>query len=302
MLYIYCFKNKTTGQKYIGKTNNLKLRKNGHKSDAYNPRSRSYNYPFQQAIRQYGIDNFDYYVLDTAETQEEARQKEKNWIAIEKSLVACGGYNTLLGEQRPKKTLREKVECSSLFTFEEIVDIQNMLMQNELYNDILQKYEPRLKLSMLSNINHGYNFKNNNLSYPLKKDFSYEKTKLSPEEAEKIRQDIKDGIPFIEIAKNYGFHSASFISQINKGKYYYDSKEIYPLIIKGCADKRWIEPCVKDILFSEETFQQIACRYQKAKSTIQHLAAGWANKDPKYQYPLRQHLKENRKIYLKNHI
>lgn len=302
MVYIYCFKNKITGQKYIGRTNNLSLMKNEHESDAHNPKSRSYNHPFQQAIRYYGINNFDCYVLDTAETHKAALQKEECWIANERSLVDCGGYNIQLGERRRKKAVKDKANCSSLLTHEEIADIQNMLMHNEQYDAIVEKYAPRLKLTMLSNINHGYDFKDSGLSYPLKKDFSYERTKLTPEEAVKIRQDIKDGIPFSEIAEKYRFHSIGCIGQINKGKCYYDEEETYPLIVKGCADKRWIEPCIKDILFTEGSFQKIARKYGKAKSTIQRLATGLANKNPKYHYPLRQHLTENRKIYLENHI
>ena len=39
--------------------------------------------------------------------------------------------------------------------------------------------------------------------------------------------------------------------------------EKYPLIVKGCADKSWILPCLKDIIFSADSLSQIAKKYNK---------------------------------------
>lgn len=36
MYYIYKFTNKTNGKIYIGQTNNIQKRKNGHRSDSFN--------------------------------------------------------------------------------------------------------------------------------------------------------------------------------------------------------------------------------------------------------------------------
>ena len=64
-------------------------------------------------------------------------------------------------------------------TPEEIVDIQNQLIQGALYNDLIEQYKPRLTRTFLSNLNHGVNYKNPKLSYPLKKDFSGENVRGS---------------------------------------------------------------------------------------------------------------------------
>ena len=51
MNYIYCYENKINHHRYIGQTNNLKVRYAAHKSQAYNPNSKDYNSLFHQKIR-----------------------------------------------------------------------------------------------------------------------------------------------------------------------------------------------------------------------------------------------------------
>ena len=65
MYYIYCYTNKINQHKYVGQTNNLKRRYNEHLSASYNENSISYNSLFHQKIREYGIDNFDFEILET---------------------------------------------------------------------------------------------------------------------------------------------------------------------------------------------------------------------------------------------
>ena len=64
MLYIYKFTNKITGKIYIGQTNNIIKRKNGHKSESFNPKANGYSLPFHCAIRTYGWNNFDFEILE----------------------------------------------------------------------------------------------------------------------------------------------------------------------------------------------------------------------------------------------
>ena len=63
MYYIYKFTNKTNGKIYIGQTNNIQKRKNGHKSESFNEKSAGYNLPFHAAIRKYGWENFNFDIL-----------------------------------------------------------------------------------------------------------------------------------------------------------------------------------------------------------------------------------------------
>lgn len=63
MIGIYKFTNKINQHIYIGQSIDLQQRKNAHYSAAFNPNANDYNSQFHQAIRKYGIDNFDYEVI-----------------------------------------------------------------------------------------------------------------------------------------------------------------------------------------------------------------------------------------------
>lgn len=298
--YIYVYTNKLNGHQYVGQTNNIEKRKSGHKSDSFNPNSHSYNYPLHNAIRKYGIENFNFEIIETVNSQEKANEREIYWIEKKKSHISYGGYNILWGgdgHKRGKVPWEELLDRGKVFTAEEILTIQQALVEGAVYNDLIEQYKPRLTRTFLSNLNHGTNYKNPNLDYPLKKDFSGEKGNFSKEEIAIIKQEIKDGIVYSEICKRHGIASLGFISMINTGKYYYDKNETYPLIKKGCADKDWIIPCIKDILFSSKSLKAIAEDYSKAESTIKKLGQGRANKQPNFIYPLRSNLEENQKIF-----
>ena len=109
MTYIYKFTNKINGHCYIGQTNNLQKRYNGHKSESFNEKASGYWLPFHCAIRKYGIENFDYEVLEEIadeESQDFINEREKFFIAYYHSLKDENGYNvTIGGEGCPKPPL-----------------------------------------------------------------------------------------------------------------------------------------------------------------------------------------------------
>lgn len=302
-MFIYAYTNKINGHQYIGQTNNLQKRFNGHKSDSYNKNSKAYNYPLHNAIRKYGIENFSFEVLESELSEEQANEREKFWIQEKQSHVSKGGYNITFGGDGCQKNplpWEELKDKGKVFSGEEIEDIQKRLLNSEKYQDIIDLYSPRLTRTFLSNLNHGVNYKNPNLVYPLKTDFSGEGN-FSKEEIQEIKNEIKSGLTYSEIQKRHNIKSAGFLSMINSGKYYFDKNEKYPLIVKGCADKSWIYPCLKDIIYSKESLVNIAKKYNKAESTIKKLSSGRANKQEFLLYPLRSHLEENKERF-KNHI
>ena len=64
MHYIYCYTNLINGKKYIGQTTNINRRKNEHLSSASNPNHKDYNVLFHIKLRQYGIENFNFEILE----------------------------------------------------------------------------------------------------------------------------------------------------------------------------------------------------------------------------------------------
>ena len=96
---IYCYTNKINNKKYIGqicrKNNNLKSRHNEHISNSYNSnRKYDYNMPFHNAIRKYGIENFEFEVLKICNNLDECNYWETYYIERFNTLISNNeGYN-----------------------------------------------------------------------------------------------------------------------------------------------------------------------------------------------------------------
>lgn len=303
MYYIYKFTNKLNGKSYIGQTNNLQKRYNGHKSSSFNKNSSEYNLPFHSAIRKYGIENFEFETLeeiDDKENQAYVDEREIFFIQYFESAKDKNGYNISLGGQgfrREPLTFEECLEKSRLFTKEEILDIQNRLLNDEEFADIENLYSPKLKPSFLRNINCGLNFKNPNLDYPIKK---HSKSAFTQAQIKQIKDRIKENIPYSEIAKEFDIKSLGFISGVNSGRYFYDKSETYPLCKKDCHNKEWVKEAFYNILFSEKSIRIIAEDMGRAESTLKKIGQGRSHKKEGFKYPIRSNLEYNRDYYNKN--
>lgn len=297
MLYIYKFTNKITGKIYIGQTNNIEKRKRGHKSESFNQKANGYSLPFHTAIRKYGWENFDFEILEEIPDEfgrEYLNEREIFFISYYKSLVSENGYNLTKGGEGCNKgplTFEEQVRLSKIFNIEQVKDIQSMLLEGYEYFEILSKY-PQLTDSFLSNINAGWNFKREDLSYPL----ATLHTKFSKETKQKIIKDIQEGRHYKDISAEYGI-SVSYVSMINKGQKWFNETLVYPLCKKDCSDGAWSESAKHDLIFSDLTHAEIAAKYGKSKSTITAFNAGRNRKDSRLLYPLRQCKKQNQEIW-----
>lgn len=75
-MIIYKAVNKTNGKVYVGQTkNSLAYRRDQHIRET---RCKTHkNTYFHDAIQKYGEDNFEFSIIDTADTKEEADEKER---------------------------------------------------------------------------------------------------------------------------------------------------------------------------------------------------------------------------------
>lgn len=232
--YIYKYENLINGKTYIGQTNDIRLRKNGHRSTMNNPNDHSYNLPFYQALRKYGLENFSFEVLEEIEDtalREKVTEREIYYQQLYNAFVKDNGYCLQIGQLnnsfRKPLTFEERCSLSKILSFDEIKDIQSMLIQGHQYFEIKEKY-PVLKDSFLQNINTGVNFKNESLSYPLLKLH----TRFSLAEQNQIKEKIKNGVSYSAIAKEYNI-SCGYLSQINNGQRWKQEQEVYPLCNKS---------------------------------------------------------------------
>lgn len=292
MYYIYKYTNKINGKVYIGQTNNLQKRFNGHKSEAFNPKSKGYNLPFHCAIRKYGIKNFIYEVLEEiedGESQDFINDREIFFIDFYHSLTTENGYNLTVGGDgcpKPPLTYEEKLSRSKLFTGDEIKDIQQRLLNDEEFDDIEEIYKPKLKRTFLVNINTGTNFYNPDFNYPLKKNA---RSKFSQKEIRAIKDRIKSGEKYSSIQKDFNIKSAGFLSMINTGKYFYSNEDTYPLCDKNrkAENEIWINGIIKDILETKMSLSEIAKKWEKSYATVKNINSGRSHKKENLKYPLR---------------
>lgn len=88
---------KVNGKVYIGlTTKTLTKRIKGHIKASKNDKYDRKHCAFHNAIRKYGIENFDITIIDTADSCEELNEKEQYWIAYYDCMVP-NGYNMTLG-------------------------------------------------------------------------------------------------------------------------------------------------------------------------------------------------------------
>lgn len=106
---IYLAKNKENGHMYIGKTNgSLEVRKQGHLYDAT---KRHRNTAFCNAIRKYGLEGFDWSILEDDILDEELNDKEKYYIAKYNTFLNKQHYNMTEGGDgfSPSEEIRRKI-------------------------------------------------------------------------------------------------------------------------------------------------------------------------------------------------
>ena len=80
MIGIYKITNLINGKSYIGQSVNIQKRFNAHRSAAFNPNNKNYDFPLYKAIRKYGIENFKFEVLEECD-RSELDNKETFYIA-----------------------------------------------------------------------------------------------------------------------------------------------------------------------------------------------------------------------------
>lgn len=101
-MYIYIAINNVNGKIYIGQTKwTVEYRKNKHFQEARSEKRRLKNLVyFHNAILKYGEDAFEFYEIDSADTEEELDQKEIYWIRELDATNKEIGYNLDSGGSR----------------------------------------------------------------------------------------------------------------------------------------------------------------------------------------------------------
>lgn len=260
MHYIYCFENKLNGHKYIGQTNNLQTRYSAHKSQSFNPNSKDYFCLFHQKIREYGIDNFNFYVLEeiSNDDQEFIDFREQYWIEKEKTWARYGqGYNQNTGGTQYKKSLP--------LTDDQLQQIRTLIKTTELsFTQIAQRFNTYR--DCISFINKGiYGFSNVE-NYPLR--ITREWREIPQEIKEEIALLLKNTkIPYKELMIKYGV-SEHFLCQLNNGETNLSMQFDYPLRKANQRLTKAQEDIILQGLQAGDKIKDIASRAGVSRDTV----------------------------------
>jgi group I intron endonuclease len=108
MTGIYKIENKINGKVYIGQARDILLRWQEHRDNYLYKR---YNYCLYMAFEKYGIENFEFSVIELC-SEEELNDKEKHWIQHFHSYLGdknCNGYNMTTGGEGNATIIRKEV-------------------------------------------------------------------------------------------------------------------------------------------------------------------------------------------------
>lgn len=269
-VYIYRYRNKITNNSYIGKTNNIERRKREHLSAAFNPNNPYYHSLWPSKLRQYGVDNFEFSILEETDS-EHFEEREKYWIAYFNSYNGAG-YNLTCGWEGNENT-------QNILTQEEAKEIIKML-KNTDESQIIIASNYNISQTLLSNINQGLRYKQENVSYPIRKNY-----KTFNDYNDLINDIINTTIPFTDLQEKYGY-SYSTIKKINEGKMHKQEDLKYPLRKLNVHQEKAlliIDLLKNTKLTKKEIMEQVGC----SSRTIDRVNSGESHYNPNLTYPIR---------------
>ena len=260
MNYIYCYRNKINDHKYIGQTNNLSVRYSAHKSQAYNPNSKDYNCLFHKKIREYGLENFEFYVLEEIEDKDSdyVDYREQFWIEEFKTWCRYNtGYNQTTGGRQFKKAIA--LDEDSIVKIKELLKTTDSTLQ-----DIANQFNTYREC--ISRINTGrYSFSSDEI-YPLRvtRDWKQVPQEVKEEIAGLL---INTKITYKEIAQKYSI-SEHLINLINTGKSNLEGNYSYPLRKANQHLTKEQEDKILKMLKENKSITEIALEVGVNRSTV----------------------------------
>lgn len=160
---IYCITNKINGKKYIGQSIDIKSRWKAHKHAAFNSNTKSvsYNYPLYIAMRKYGLDNFEFSILEQLQIEDSniLNEREIYWI----STIGSEYNQTKGGSCTPSLCKKGKLNPEIVYEIQQILINDK---QNEIrHKDLARNYG--VSKDTIQAINVGRTWYNSSLEYPL---------------------------------------------------------------------------------------------------------------------------------------
>lgn len=157
MIGIYKITNKVNGKIYIGQSKDIYFRWHRHHLAAFNNSYPQYNCLLYKAIRKYGIENFNFEVIEECE-EYLLNEREQFYIEKYNSFDVNFGYNMITAIQYSENSPLSE-ESAEL--------IRQFLLNSEMSQMEIAKDFNTSQMTV-SSINLGYAWYNNNYTYPIR--------------------------------------------------------------------------------------------------------------------------------------
>lgn len=135
---VYCFKNKINNKCYIGSSSNLYNRKSAHLNDLKN--NKHHSVKLQRAYNQYGINNFEYYILEYCEPRI-LQQAKKCWLDYFNAYY--NGYNSTdevgapwRGKRQPEE-IKKRQKCTPV----KMIDPDGNVIEDYSVSNFCKQYK-----------------------------------------------------------------------------------------------------------------------------------------------------------------
>lgn len=268
-MIIYKIENRITGSVYIGKTNNFTRRMIEHKSNAFNSKSLEYDKLLYKKLREYGLENFEFSIIEYCK-DEEWQKREEYWILY---------YNSFKGKGYNESKGGDGVAIESILQLE-VNDIIDLLQNSQLNQYEIAKIYT-VSDSMISNINNGLLLKQNNIEYPIRQNL------LSNDILYKLKDLLENTTySFNEISIKLNI-AESTVKKINYGQIKH--QEIFTSVpVRKLSGVKQKADIVKNLLMETDLkFNEIAQLSNTSLRTVGRINNGETHKDETLNYPLR---------------
>lgn len=159
---IYKITNLINGKMYIGQSVDIYKRWKKHKTECLNKKSKSYNYPIYRAFRKYGIENFNFEILEECALNE-LNTRERYYIVMFNTFFK--GYNQTFGGDGGCFSKIPKENIIGIF---DDLETTNLTQKEIAHNRCVSK-------RLVEEINSGRSWYQENKEYPIRKRISQKK-------------------------------------------------------------------------------------------------------------------------------
>lgn len=234
---IYLVTNLINGKKYVGQSVNIKKRfQSHHLCDYKNEKGELYNTKFYQALRKYGIENFEVTVLELC-NKENLDEKEIYYVSYYDSFK--NGYNSTEGGQhwssnihseeaelkrketrKKNKSLMSENHPRAKLANEEVWNIRQRYIDGESIKEIHKDYQDLYpNMEVLKRIILGYTYTTVG-NIPTKAQIRNTNAKLTEQQVKEIRNSyVKGKTSYRELGERFGLCETAVMNIIKRKTY-----------------------------------------------------------------------------------